>query len=265
MNERTRTLTPRTDAIQEPPKRVKSDALVWLYADSLKQLARQLETELSAPSQAVTEGMIAELDSMQGELAWYHKKITGTDSAGKLWAESFKDELREYHKTLTAALRSAPPSSQKQEGEELDVLRLRNGFMTNPDGSHEPTYGHYVRKSDYDRLRDERDAAVREIKRLVPLECCEGGDPNCYGPRGCLVRAQQAERTPNDVLLARAEKAEAALEAHQRDAERETIERCADVCGKEAAELERLYGESEPRAMSQRGTERRIRALVDRS
>ena len=214
MNERTRTLTPRTDALAIPQQ--EGPVHMSVYGDMVRH-ARQLERELSAPSQAVTEGMIAELDSMQGELAWYHKKITGTDSAGKLWAESFKDELREYHKTLTAALRSAPPSSQKQEGEELDVLRLRNGFMTNPDGSHEPTYGHYVRKSDYDRLRDERDAAVREIKRLVPLECCEGGDPNCYGPRGCLVRAQQAERTPNDVLLARAEKAEAALETAVRE------------------------------------------------
>lgn len=55
------------------------------------------------------------------------------------------------------------------------------------------------------RAARERD----ELRRLIPKVCCNGADPNCYGPRGCLVRAQQADVTPGDVLLARAEKAEA--------------------------------------------------------
>jgi hypothetical protein len=58
-------------------------------------------------------------------------------------------------------------------------------------------------KAQLDSVRKERD----ELKRLIPIECCEARDPNCFGPRGCLVRAQQADRTPNDVLLARAEAA----------------------------------------------------------
>lgn len=49
------------------------------------------------------------------------------------------------------------------------------------------------------------------LKKLVPMECCLGADPHCSGPRGCLVAAQVADRTPNDVLLARAESAEATL------------------------------------------------------
>lgn len=36
---------------------------------------------------------------------------------------------------------------------EPNVLRLRNGFIERMDGSYEPTYGEYVLKDDYDKLR----------------------------------------------------------------------------------------------------------------
>ena len=236
MNEKTRTLT--REEIEDIRNRLITRGSVLTDEEAIVLC----DMALSAPSQAVTEGDSCATDSERGmRLVGPHGGLkeampspTEVDLADPLFeaiwqaTKTWDVNAPEYYKgycgmngshvmLILNALRSAPPSSQKQEGEELDVLRLRNGFMTNPDGSHEPTYGHYVRKSDYDRLRDERDAAVREIKRLVPLECCEGGDPNCYGPRGCLVRAQQAERTPNDVLLARAEKAEAALETAVRE------------------------------------------------
>lgn len=50
---------------------------------------------------------------------------------------------------------------------EPDVLRLRNGFMVAPDGSEIPTYGYYVKKSDFDALRDRLAAAMAEVERTT--------------------------------------------------------------------------------------------------
>ena len=109
MSERTRTLTPRADAIQEPPKRVKSDALVWLYADSLKQLARQLETELSAPSQAVT--LLEECLEVVGQfVSEQHAALD--HPINKEYLDGLDDLLLRLR--AATALRSAPPSSQQQ-------------------------------------------------------------------------------------------------------------------------------------------------------
>jgi hypothetical protein len=45
------------------------------------------------------------------------------------------------------------------------------------------------------------EAEVARLTRLIPKECCQGGDPHCYGPRGCLVRANKADVTPHDALV----------------------------------------------------------------
>jgi hypothetical protein len=45
-------------------------------------------------------------------------------------------------------------------------------------------------------------AGEREaLRKLIPVVCCEGANPNCYGPRACLVRAQKADSTPSDKLV----------------------------------------------------------------
>ena len=32
---------------------------------------------------------------------------------------------------------------------------------------------------------------IKRYKRLIPFECCEGGNSDCYGPGGCLLRAEK--------------------------------------------------------------------------
>jgi len=56
------------------------------------------------------------------------------------------------------------------------------------------------------------EAEIERLRGLIPVVCCEGGNVNCFGPRGCLVRAQEADATPADVLLSRAKDAEAEVE-----------------------------------------------------
>ena len=58
---------------------------------------------------------------------------------------------------------------------EPDVLRLRNGFFCNPDGSNTPTYGQYVKKDDYDSLQSELQMAQQERDGYLDLyrNCAE--------------------------------------------------------------------------------------------
>ena len=97
--------------------------------------------------------------------------------------------------------------SQKREP---DVKRLRSGFTTDLNGNQEPVYSEYVMKSDYDRLREQLDAAERERGRMLD-------DLDHWRTWG-KSRVEMAEQ--------RAEKAESELEAVRK----RTIEECARVC-----------------------------------
>ena len=61
---------------------------------------------------------------------------------------------------------------------------------------------------------EKAEAEVERLRGLIPKVCCNGADPNCYGPRGCLVRAQEADATPADEMLARVERLREALELY---------------------------------------------------
>lgn len=83
----------------------------------------------------------------------------------------------------------------------LDELLSPNNFPPC-----DPVRGDAVRE--LDALRTE----LAMLRSLLPDGgCCAGSNPNCYGPRGCLVRALEVNFTPGDVLLARAENAEVEL------------------------------------------------------
>lgn len=43
---------------------------------------------------------------------------------------------------------------------------------------------------DYRQLK----AQLADYKRVLPIICCEGGNPNCMGPSGCLLAAMNAEQ-----------------------------------------------------------------------
>ena len=136
MNERTRTLTPRTDALldrmtkavdgEDEPRRLlelaTTHSVLWINH------ARQLERELSAPSQAVTEGepepklRITELlrdggwhDLSTGEQDWRRREAA---MAIESCFAANEDLLRR---------RSAPPSSQQQSDMEHET-----GGLTGP-------------------------------------------------------------------------------------------------------------------------------------
>lgn len=40
-----------------------------------------------------------------------------------------------------------------------------------------------------------KDAEIARFRAMIPRECCQGADPHCYGPMGCLVRAAEAAPT----------------------------------------------------------------------
>lgn len=92
-------------------------------------------------------------------------------------------------------------------------------------------------------LRQRAEAAEAErdrLKALIPLECCQGANPNCYGPRGCLVRAQEADTTPGDELLKRAERAEAERDRLRDECYTDLLRQMDEAWGKDSGRNQQI-------------------------
>ena len=81
---------------------------------------------------------------------------------------------------------------------------------------------------------EERD----RLRQLIPVECCNGSNPNCYGPFGCLVRAQKAQTTDKQKLVDEAEDAKA-----ERDALKAEVERLREALTPSGATKAAYHGE----------------------